>query len=259
MARFYQKNSIRLTSRNGYYIVLQIIVTQSIRHLQQLLIFLHCYISEDSRSLPPMLQKVHCRHFAILKTLMSHLASCHGSKILWKGCFPFALLYQNNFQYGRFNLFFDFLRLQPPISELPLKEPSHRLALLLCIRSGQLCQMIQFLNVQHMNVAETTYTFYIVEKLKNIRPSVHQKAWCFSKYDFEPRLCEYSHLSEYLRRAASFWWEHKQLLLSHVCPHFTRFKGHNVTLGLHCFDKAGIDISKYSCHSICCVNCMSFK
>ena len=144
---------------------------------------------------------------------------------------------------------FDFLRSQPPISELPLKELSPRLALLLCLLSGQRCQTIQFLNVQYMDVTETTYTFHIVEKLKHTRPGVHQKPLCFSKYDIEPRLCIYSHLSEYLRRTAPFRGEDKQLLLSFVRPHSPVSRD---TISRWCrtvLDKSGIDISKYSCHS----------
>ena len=144
---------------------------------------------------------------------------------------------------------FDFFRLQPKINELSLKDLSHRLAMLLCLLSGQRCQTIQFLNVQHMDIADSMYTFHIIEKLKHTRPGVHQKPLCFLRYDTEPHLCIYTHLSEYLRRTAPFRGEHKQLLLSFVRPHLPVSRD---TISRWCrsvLHKSGIDISQYSCHS----------
>ncbi len=144
---------------------------------------------------------------------------------------------------------FNFFRSQPPICELTLKELSHRLAVLLCLLSAQRCQTILFLNVKHMQVSESAYTFHIADKLKHTRRRVHQKPLHFLKYAAEPKLCLYSHLSEYLRRTASFRAEQSQLLLSFVRPHLPVSKD---TIARWCrtvLGKAGIDMSKYGCHS----------
>ena len=144
---------------------------------------------------------------------------------------------------------FNYFRLQPPLNQLSLKELSRRLALLLCILSGQRCQTIQFLNVQHMDVTDTAYTFHIVNKLKHTRPGFHQKPLCFFKYDIEPKLCIYTHLNEYLSRTAPFRCEHKQLLLSFMQPHSPVSRDTITRWCKTLLKDAGIDISKFSCHS----------
>ena len=144
---------------------------------------------------------------------------------------------------------FDFFRSQPPVDELSLKDLTCGIAFLVCLLSGQRCQTIHCLNVEHMDVTETEYTFHIVEKLKHTRPCVHQKPLRFIKYDIEPRLCIYRHLKEYLDRTSSFRVDQKQLLISFVRPHSAVSKD---TISRWCrkvLEQVGIDISKYSCHS----------
>ena len=123
--------------------------------------------------------------------------------------------------------------------------------------SGQRCQTIQYLNVEHMDVTETEYIFHIVEKLKHMRPGVHQKPLRFIKYDIEPRLCIYRHLKEYLDRTSLFRDDQKQLLISFVHPHSAVSRD---TISPWCrkvLENVGIDISKYSAHSTCAASMSS--
>ena len=130
-----------------------------------------------------------------------------------------------------------------------MKDLASSIAFLLCLLSGQRCQTIQYLNVEHMDVTENEYIFHIVEKLKHTCPGVHQKPLRFIKYESEPRLCIYRHLKEYLERTSLFRADQKQLLISCVHPHSAVSWD---TISRWCckvLEKFGIDISKYSAHT----------
>ena len=114
---------------------------------------------------------------------------------------------------------FYFFHSQPQVGGPSLKDLTSRIVILLCLLSGQRCQTIQYLNVEHRDVTEAEYTFHIVEKLKHTCPGVHQKLLRFIKYDIEPRLCIYRHLKEYLDCTSLFRADQKQPLISFVRHH----------------------------------------
>ena len=144
---------------------------------------------------------------------------------------------------------FDYLRAQKAPSLLPLKDLSHRVTFLLSILSGQRCQTIQKLSIDHMTIEDSKITFVIVDKLKHSRPGVHQQPLVFVSYPIHKNLCVITYLLEYLKRTSSLRGQHTQLLISFVKPH-KPISNETVSHWIKNFmATAGIDTSQYKGHS----------
>ena len=98
---------------------------------------------------------------------------------------------------------FNFICNHQRVEDLSLKALTLRLTFLLCLLSGQRRQTIQVVRLDQMNVTSNAYTFNISNKLKQTRPSYHQKPLVYEKYVSEPTLCIYSHVARYLELTAS--------------------------------------------------------
>ncbi len=114
---------------------------------------------------------------------------------------------------------FDYIRSAQPVDQLNLKDLSLRLVFLLCLLSAQRRQTIKALYIDHMDITPSAYIFHIVEKLKQSRPCYHQKPIRFVKYNAKPKLCIYTHISEYIKRTDTIRSEIEQLLTTYIRPY----------------------------------------
>ena len=142
----------------------------------------------------------------------------------------------------------NYLRKKPDGPEISLKELTLRLNFLLCILSGQRCQTIYYLRIDHMELTEEKCTFFIVDKVKQSRVGHHVKPLEFIAYPKERTLCVVTHICEYISRTASIR-KCQQLLISYVKPNGPVSKD---TISRWCkavLGAAGVDISKFKGHS----------
>ena len=84
----------------------------------------------------------------------------------------------------------DYFRSQPSASDLTLKDLSLKVTFLLSLLSGQRCQKIHLLRIDHMEKSETKHVFLIY----------HIKPLEFIRYSSDEKLCVVTHLKEYINR-----------------------------------------------------------
>ena len=144
---------------------------------------------------------------------------------------------------------FNYFRSQPSASELTLKHLSLKVTFLLGLLSGQRCQTIHLLRIDHMDESETKYVFPVYNKVKQTRPGKHIKPLEFIMYPNDEKLCVVTHLKEYINRTSQIRNSCKQLLISYIRPHGPVKKS---TVSRWCKSilyRVGIDINKFSGHS----------
>ena len=148
------------------------------------------------------------------------------------------------------NIVFNYLRKQPPIKGLALKQLTYRLTFLLFILSGQRSQTIHLLTLDNMTLSADKCIFTIEEKVKHTRVGHHIQPITFEAYSPEPGLCIIQHLNEYLTRTKELRSPLcRKLLISHVKPHKPVSRE---TISRWCktlLSLAGINTQEFGCHS----------
>ena len=138
---------------------------------------------------------------------------------------------------------------QPSASDLALKHLSLKVTFLLGLLSGQRCQSIHLLRIDHMEESETKYVFPIYNKVKQTRPGKHIKPFEFIMYPNDENFGGITHLKEYINRTSQIRNSCKQLLINYIRPHGPVKKS---TVSRWCKSilyTVGIDINKFSEHS----------
>ena len=142
----------------------------------------------------------------------------------------------------------DYIRNYHPLSELNLKQLTLNTVMLACLLSGQRCQSISCLRIDHMQVLEDRIVFVFSDLLKHSRPGKHQEPLVFLRYQ-DPRVCVVHHLETYLDRTKTLRQHHNVLFISYqkpfkpvCCDTIRRW----VKAGLK---DAGIDVQLFAAHS----------
>ena len=146
------------------------------------------------------------------------------------------------------SLVLNYLRKQLPVVDLCLMKLTLHLNFLLCLLSGQRCQTISYLSLDHMDLTDEKCVFVIMNKVKQSRVGHHTKPLEFLAYPQEKSLCILTHLREYITRTKTIR-SSQQLLISYVKPHSAVSKD---TISRWCrtiLQAAGIDVSKFKGHS----------
>ena len=129
--------------------------------------------------------------------------------------------------------------------ELSLKQLSQKLAILLCLLSGQRDQTITKLSLDHMSLGKSKCTFFVPELLKTSRPGFQQPPIEFLEFPSNKKLCIVATLCEYIKRTENirspsqllirFKQPHKAVQISTVsrwCKQIMASAGIDVTKGL---------------------------
>ena len=66
--------------------------------------------------------------------------------------------------------------------DLPLKDLSEKLVILLCFLSGQRDQTAKILNIKDMVLEKGKCSFFLKRSMKSTKPSFHQSPIAFSEY-----------------------------------------------------------------------------
>ena len=112
----------------------------------------------------------------------------------------------------------NYLKTFEKVSELPLKELTLKLTMLLCLTTGQRGQTIQKMDVTGIQALPDRYRLTINEKLKQTKPGKHLAPIDLLAFPEEEGLCVVKTLEEYLKRTLKHRDKHSQLLLSYIQP-----------------------------------------
>ena len=100
-----------------------------------------------------------------------------------------------------------------------LKTLSHRLAILLCLTTGQRDQTIKCLNLDYIKISSDKVVLFVSETLKTTRPGHHLPPIELKTFK-DSELYVKAHLKQYIKMTAPFRnTDTKQLLLSFAQPH----------------------------------------
>ena len=114
---------------------------------------------------------------------------------------------------------FTFIKSKPTLTNCDLKTLSHRLAILLCLTTGQRDQTIKCLNLDCIKISSDKVVLFVPETLKTTRPGHHLPPIELKTFK-DSELCVVAHLKQYIKMTASFRNAGtNQLLLSFVQPH----------------------------------------
>ena len=132
--------------------------------------------------------------------------------------------------------------------DLPLKDLSEKLVILLCLLSGQRDQTVKALNIKDMLLEKGKFTFFLKRPMKTTKPGFHQSPVAFSEYPSNRKICIVTTITHYLGITKDLRIT-DQLIISYKKPHKAVTTS---TISRWCkaiLGKAGIDIEKYSSHS----------
>ncbi len=94
----------------------------------------------------------------------------------------------------------DYLKTTKPASQLNLKDLSQKLAMLLCLTTGQRCQTIHLIEINGLQVLQGKFRLTTTHKLKQTKPGRHIDPIELIEFKEDEKLCVVEHLKEYLER-----------------------------------------------------------
>ena len=144
---------------------------------------------------------------------------------------------------------FTFIRSKPTLTNCDLKPLSHRLAILLCLTTGQRDQTIKCLNLDCIKISSDKVVLFVPETLKTTRPGHHLSPIELKTFK-DSELCVAAHLKQYIKMTASFRNAGtNQSLLSFVQPHKPISTS---TLSRWCvtvMKESGVNVNTFGSHS----------
>ena len=161
---------------------------------------------------------------------------------------------------------FTFIKSKPTLTNCDLKTLSHRLAILLCLTTGQRDQTIKCLNLDCIKISSDKVVLFVPETLKSTTPGHHLLPIELKTFK-DSELCVVAHLKQYIKMTASFRNAGtNQLLLSFVQPHKPISTS---TLSRWCvtvMKESGVNVNVFGSHSTrsastskCKISGLSFK
>ena len=98
---------------------------------------------------------------------------------------------------------FTFFKSKPALTNYDLKTLSHRLAILLCLTTGQRDQTIKCLNLDYIKISIDKVVLFVPETLKTTKPG-HHLPRVELKIFKDSKLCVVAHLRQYITMTAPF-------------------------------------------------------
>ena len=114
---------------------------------------------------------------------------------------------------------FTFIKSKPALTNCDLKTLSHRLAIILCLTTGQRDQTIKCLNLDYITISSDKVLLFMPETLKTTRPGHHLPPIELKTFK-DSELCVVTHLKQYIKITVPFRNTNtNHFLLSFVQPH----------------------------------------
>ena len=153
----------------------------------------------------------------------------------------------------------DYLKTFGVSIDLPLKELRLKLAMLLCLTTGQGGQTIHKFDINYIQDLHDRYRISVLEKLKQTKSGRHLEPIELLAFPEDKELCVLQHLKEYIHRTDPLRKDHSQLLLSYVKPLRPVARDTVSRWVKQVLQSAGIDITEYSTHSCRAVSTSNVK
>ena len=118
------------------------------------------------------------------------------------------------------------------VKELPLKDLTLKVLMLLLLVTGQRGQSIPLMTLSAMKLIEYECQFQILNHTKTSKPGHSTTSIAISEFEQDPRICPLTALKEYLDRTQGLRNGEQCLFISYVKPH--GHKGHNFTMDEEC-------------------------
>ena len=106
-----------------------------------------------------------------------------------------------------------------PVINNDLKTCTLRLAILLCLTSGQRDQAIKYLNIDTSVIDDQGVTFFIPNILKTTKPGKHLPPFVIKRYTHNPDICTVHHLETYLNKTKNLRGDFNEIIISYKKPH----------------------------------------
>ena len=106
-----------------------------------------------------------------------------------------------------------------PVKELPLKDLTLKVVMLLLLVTGQRGQSIHFMTLLAMKFTESECQFQILNHTKTSKSGCSATSITISAFEQDPRICPLAALNEYLDRTQGLRNGEQCLFISYVKPH----------------------------------------
>ena len=188
---------------------------------------------------------------AVVVTLKDNSAGLGDHPLIkrfFKGVFKTRPSFPRYKQTWNVSTVLSYLRKKAPAKKLNLRDLSTKLVMLCFLVTGQRCQTIHLMDIDHMSRHRDHISFHITDIVKHSRPGMPQPELILPAFPPDRRLCVVTYLKEYLARTAGLRKDAK-LFISYSKPHkhvtrSTLSRWVRTTLHL-----AGIDTAIFSAHS----------
>ena len=134
------------------------------------------------------------------------------------------------------------------LKTLGLKELTMKLALLLCLLTGQRLQTLSLIKLSGVDFQPSNCTIYVQDVLKTTAPSRHIQPIVLDKYD-TGNLCVVKHLEHYIALTRPLRGNCDQLLISYQRPHKPVSTDTLSRWIKHILHSAGVDTKVFGAHS----------
>ena len=147
------------------------------------------------------------------------------------------------------SLVLNYIKKWQPLADIDLKTLTLKTVTLMALTSGQRCQTLHALDIDHMIVVPSYCNFEITQLLKTSKPNNHFGQLKFIAYTPDENLCVVTCLKEYLKRTEPLRLDCKSLLISYVKPHY-KVSTNTISRWLkEVLKLSGIDTSIFTAHS----------
>ena len=144
---------------------------------------------------------------------------------------------------------FNYLRNLSPAKNLSLKQLTYKLVMLLALVSAQRVQSLHLLDLNNMQLKESSVRFSFSEHLKQDRIGRIPFTLRLSAYPPDRRLCAVTYLRHYISRTKCLRGTETRLCISFRKP-FKRVTSQTIARWIkECMSAAGIDTDKFKAHS----------
>ena len=121
-----------------------------------------------------------------------------------------------------------------PVKELPLKDLTLKVLMLLLLVTGQRGQSIHLMTLSAMKLTESDGQFQILNHTKTSKLGHSTTSITISEFEQDPRIYPLTALKEYLDRTQGLQNGEQCLFISYVKPHKAVSKGQNFTMDEEC-------------------------
>ena len=136
-----------------------------------------------------------------------------------------------------------------PVKELPLKDLTLKVLMLLLLVTGQRGQSIHLMTLSAMKLTESVCQFQILNHTKTSKPGHSSTSITISEFEQDRRICPLTAINEYLDRTQGLRNSEQCLFISYVKPHQAVSRDTISRWAKSVLESSEIDSHKFSAHS----------